>query len=113
MGTTLFNLATNPKWGVVYASNSEANNLTCFEGAGEYGGSTGQGNLAQMRITAISGDTAYPRHLNYSKLAGKPGFDPSVKSHSLSTPTEMVVSRDGVKHDVAAFSSSKIGVYEC
>ncbi|ABF92193.1 hypothetical protein MXAN_5304 [Myxococcus xanthus DK 1622] len=116
VGTTLFNLVTNPKSGVVYASNSEANNLTRFEGAGEYGGSTVQGNLAQMRITVISGGTAYPRHLNkhidYSKLAGKPGFDPSVKNHSLSTPTEMVVSQDGTKLYVAAFSSSKIGVYD-
>lgn len=116
VGTTIFNLATNPRSGVIYASNSEANNLTRFEGPGEYGGTTVQGNLAQMRITVISGGSVFPRHLNkhidYAKLAGKPGFDPTVKNHSLSTPTEMVVSQDGTKLYVAAFSSSKIGVFD-
>ncbi|NMO14048.1 hypothetical protein HPC49_28980 [Pyxidicoccus fallax] len=116
VGTTLFNLVTNPKSGAVYVSNSEANNLTRFEGPGTFGGSTVQGNLAQMRITVINNGSVTPRHLNkhidYSKLAGKPGFDPTVKNHSLSTPTDMVVSSDGSKLYVAAFSSSKVGVYD-
>ncbi|MCY1075890.1 YncE family protein [Archangium lansingense] len=116
VGTTIFNLATNPKTGVVYASNSEANNLTRFEGPGVFGGSTVQGNIAKMRISVISGGTVYPRHLNkhidYSKLARSAGFDPSARNHSLSTPTEMVVSSDGTKLYVAAFSSSKVGVFD-
>ncbi|QSQ25255.1 hypothetical protein JY651_10125 [Pyxidicoccus parkwayensis] len=116
VGTTIFNLATNPKSGAIYASNSDANNLTRFEGPGEFGGSTVQGNLAKMRITVIAGGTVSPRHLNkhidYSKLAGKPGFDTTAKNHTLSTPTEMVVSKDGTKLYVAAFSSSKVGVFD-
>jgi DNA-binding beta-propeller fold protein YncE len=116
VGTTIFNLATNPKSGVIYASNSDANNPIRFEGPGVFGGSTVQGNLAKMRITVISGGTVSPRHLNkhidYSKLAGKPGFDSTAKNHSLSTPTEMVVSQDGSKLYVAAFSSSKVGVFD-
>lgn len=116
VGTTLFNLVTNPRTGALYVSNSDANNLTRFEGPGTFGGSTVQGNLAKMRITVINGGAVSPRHLNkhidYSKLAGKPGFDPSIKNHSLSTPTDMVVSGNGAKLYVAAFSSSKVGVFD-
>ncbi|MBN8226837.1 hypothetical protein JYK02_04860 [Corallococcus macrosporus] len=116
VGTTVFNLATNPKTGTVYATNSDANNLTRFEGPGSFGGSTVQGNIAKMRITVIKGTTVSPRHLNkhidYSKLAGAPGFDPTARDHSLSTPTEMAVSGDGAKLYVAAFSSSKVGVFD-
>ncbi|RKH05827.1 YncE family protein [Corallococcus carmarthensis] len=116
VGTTVFNLATNPKTGVVYATNSDANNLTRFEGPGAFGGSTVQGNIAKMRITVIKGTAVTPRHLNkhldYSKLAGSPGFDPTARNHSLSTPTEMAISGDGAKLYVAAFSSSKVGVFD-
>ncbi|NBD07948.1 hypothetical protein FOF48_02495 [Corallococcus sp. Z5C101001] len=116
VGTTVFNLATNPKTGVVYATNSDANNLTRFEGPGAFGGSTVQGNIAKMRITVIKGTSVSPRHLNkhldYSKLAGAPGFDLTAKNHSLSTPTEMAISSDGAKLYVAAFSSSKVGVFD-
>ncbi|WPB75767.1 hypothetical protein KYC5002_43090 [Archangium violaceum] len=116
VGTSIFNLATNPKTGVVYATNSDANNLTRFEGPGLFGGSTVQGNIAKMRITVISGSSVQPRHLNkhidYSKLAKSPGFDPTARNHSLSTPTEMAISSDGTKLYVAAFSSSKVGVFD-
>ncbi|WNG16960.1 YncE family protein [Cystobacter fuscus] len=116
VGTSIFNLATNPKTGVVYATNSDANNLTRFEGPGVFGGSTVQGNIAKMRISVISGGTVYPRHLNkhidYSKLANSAGFDPTAKNHSLSTPTEMAISSDGTKLYVAAFSSNKVGVFD-
>ena len=60
--------------------------------------------------------TATPRHLNkhidYTRLAGQAGFDPTAKDHSLSTPLDMVVSRDGRTLYVAAFGSSKIGVFD-
>jgi YVTN family beta-propeller protein len=115
VGTTLFNMVANPVSGKVYVSNSEAQNMTRFEGPGEFGGSTVQGNLAQMRVTVLSGSSVTPRHLNkhidYSRLATEPGFDPTTKNHSLSTPTDMVVSSDGSKLYVAAFGSSKIGVF--
>jgi hypothetical protein len=95
-------------------TNSEAQNLTRFEGPGVFGGSTVQGNLAQMRVTVISGTSVTPRHLNkhidYSTLATEPGFDPTTKNHSLSTPLGMAVSNDGARLYIAAFGSSKIGV---
>jgi hypothetical protein len=52
------------------------------------------------------------KHINYDILANDPGFDPTVKNHSLSTPLEMVVSKDGKKLYVAAFGSSKVGVLD-
>src|SRR5262249_61564930 len=46
VGTTLFNMAVNPVSGKIYVSNTEAQNLTRFEGPGIFGGSTVQGHLA-------------------------------------------------------------------
>jgi len=116
VGTTLFNMVANPRTGKLYVSNTEANNQARFEGPGIFGHSTVQGHLAETRITVISGSTVAPRHLNkhidYSLLAGQPGFDPTIKQHSLSTPTDMVVSRDGNTLYVAAFGSSKVGVFD-
>ena len=114
VGTTLFNMVANPVSGKLYVTNSEAQNLTRFEGPGVFGGSTVQGNLAQMRVTVLSGSSVTPRHLNkhidYSTLATEPGFDPTTKNHSLSTPLGMAVSSDGARLYIAAFGSSKVGV---
>jgi DNA-binding beta-propeller fold protein YncE len=115
VGTTLFNMATNPVSGKIYVSNTEAFNHVRFEGPGIFGGSTVQGHLAETRVTVISGSTVTPRHLNkhidYTKLAGEPGFDPTAKNHSLSTPVDMAVASNGQTLYVAAFGSSKIGVF--
>ena len=87
-----------------------------FEGPGTYAGHTVQGHLAEARITVISGSTVTPRHLNkhidYTKLAGATGFDATAKDHSLSMPLEMAVTSDGATLYVAAFGSSKIGVFK-
>jgi DNA-binding beta-propeller fold protein YncE len=116
VGTTLFNMVTNPATGKIYVSNSDAQNTRRFEGPGVKGGSTVQGNLAQMRVTVISGSSITPRHLNkhidYNVLATEPGFDPTTKNHSLSMPLDMAVSTDGKRLFVAAFGSSKIGVFD-
>lgn len=56
VGTTLFNMATNPVTGAVYVSNTDANNHIRFEGEG-IAGTTVRGNIAQSRITVIEGDT--------------------------------------------------------
>ena len=116
VGTTLFNMVTNPVTGELYVSNTEAHNEVRFEGPGTFGGSTVQGHLAETRVSIISGATVTPRHLNkhidYTKLADSPGFDTTAKNHSLATPTEMVVSGDGRTLFVAAFGSSRIGVFD-
>lgn len=116
VGTALFNMVTNPKSGKLYISNTDSVNHLRFEGPGNFAGSTVQGHHAEARITVISGNTVSPRHLNkhinYSILANDPGFDPTIKNHSLATPLDMVVSRNGQKLYVAAFGSGKIGVYD-
>jgi len=115
VGTTLFNMATNPVTGKIYVSNTDAINNVRFEGPGTYAGHTVQGHLAEARITVISGTTVTPHHLNkhidYTKLAGAAGFDLTAKNHSLAMPLDMKVSSDGSTLYVAAFGSSKIGVF--
>ena len=115
VGTTLFNMATNPESGNLYVSNTDAVNNVRFEGPGIFGGHTVQGHLAEARITVISGSAVSPVHLNkqidYSILATSPSYDPAVKTHSLSMPTGIAVTNDGKTMYVAAFGSSKIGVF--
>jgi YVTN family beta-propeller protein len=112
VGTTLFNMVVHPN-GKVYVSNTESRNEVRFEGPGVFAGSTVQGDLAESRITVIDGATVSPRHLNkhidYSTLAGQPGFDATARLHSLATPLDMVISSDGTLY-VAAFGSGKVGV---
>ncbi|HET9625907.1 MAG TPA: hypothetical protein VFP84_31315 [Kofleriaceae bacterium] len=116
VGTTLFNMVTNPVTGELYVSNTDSINEVRFEGPGQFGGHTVQGHLAESHLTIISGGTVTPRHLNkhidYTKLAGQPGFDATAKQHSLATPLDMAVSRDGKTLYLAAFGSSKIGVFD-
>ena len=118
VGTTLYNLAVNPASGTVYVSNTESMNQVRFEGPGTYAGQTVQGHLAETRITVISanGNTVTPRHLNkhldYTKLAGQAGFRAEDKQASLSSPLDMAVSADGKKLYLAAYGSSRIGVFE-
>ena len=111
VGTTLFNMAVNPVTGAVYVSNTEAINDVRFEGPGEFGGSTVQGHLAESRITVLSGSSVSPRHLNkhinYDILPAPAG----TKQHSLATPVDMAVSANGATLYVAAFGSSKVGVF--
>ncbi len=113
VGTTLFNMVTNPVTGKVYVSNTDANNSTRFEGPGIHGGTTVQGNIAKSRITVIDPATGAvkPRHLNkhidYSVLKAPE----SVKQHTVSTPLEMQITEDGSTLFVAAVGSNKIAVY--
>lgn len=120
VGTILFNMVVNPN-GNIYVSNTEALNRVRFEGPGTYvtnGGlktpgepATVQGHLHEARITVIDGGTPKPRHLNphidYGVLPAPAG----VKDHSLATPVDMVLSGDGATLYVAAFGSSKVGVF--
>jgi len=111
VGTTLFNLAVNPRTGVVYVSNTEARNDLRFEGPGTFAGTTLQGHLAETRITVIDGAAVRPRHLNkHIPYATRPA-PAGVKDHSLSTPLDLVVSADGTTLYVAALGSGKVGVF--
>jgi DNA-binding beta-propeller fold protein YncE len=116
VGTTLFNMVTNPVNGKLYVSNTEAINNARFEGPGTYAGHTVQGHLTESRVTVISANGVAARrlnkHIDYTKLADSPGFDVDAKNHSLSMPVDMAVTQDGKTIYVAAFGSSKIGVFD-
>jgi DNA-binding beta-propeller fold protein YncE/mono/diheme cytochrome c family protein len=113
VGTVLFNMAVHPVSGKVYVSNGDSQNLTRFEGAGVFGGSTVQGNLAQYGISVLSGaSTVQPRHLNKHIDYGVTPAPPGTAEHSLATPLDMVFTANGSTVYVAAFGSSKIGVFQ-
>ena len=114
VGTTLFNMAVNPKSGHVYVSNTEARNDLRFEGPGNFAKTSGnpqEGHLAESRITVLNGTTVTPRYLNkhidYTKLPAPAG----TASHSLATPLNIAVTADGKTMFVSAFGSSKVGVF--
>jgi len=111
VGTIIFNMAVNPVSGRVYVTNGDAHNEVRFEGPGVFGGSTVRGHLHEARITVLDGSSVLPRHLNkhinYSVVPSPPG----VKDASLATPLGMAVSADGATLYVAAFGSSKVGIF--
>lgn len=86
------------------------------------GGSTVQGHLSESRITVLNPATGGvdPQHLNqhidYSQLHTDVGANHAAidaqAAHSLATPLQPVVSSDGNTLYVAAFGSSKIGVFD-
>ena len=115
VGTTLFNMVTNPVTGHLYVSNTASQNQVRFEDPTKSAGHSVTGHLAETDITVISGSTVTPihlnKHINYANLPGSNGFDPSAQQHSLATPLGMAVSSDGSTLYLAAFGSSKIGVF--
>ncbi|MFT4520083.1 MAG: DNA-binding beta-propeller fold protein YncE [Halioglobus sp.] len=122
VGTILFNLVVNPSTGKVYVTNTELPNHIDFEGPGIHGGSTVQGRLSESRITVLNpanGDVD-PQHLNqhidYSALHTDVGASHAAinaqKAHSLATPLQPVISSDGSTLYVAAYGSSRIGVFD-
>jgi hypothetical protein len=116
VGTTIFNMIVNPANGHLYVSNTEARNERRFEGAGsflkQFGQQTVRGNLADSRITVIGGSIE-PRDLNKhidrnAPIAPIPNDE---NSRSLAFPMDMAISNDGKTLYVAAFGSSKVGVF--
>jgi DNA-binding beta-propeller fold protein YncE len=122
VGTILFNMAVNPVSGKIYVANTDARNDVRFEGPGTFVTQQGskpagvpatvQGDLHRSQITVLDGANVLPRHLNkhidYSIRPAPPG----TAQHSLATPLEMAVSADGSRLYVAAFGSSKVGVFD-
>jgi DNA-binding beta-propeller fold protein YncE len=121
VGTVLFNMAVNPVSDTLYVSNTEANNRARFEGPGTFCASqvppcsSLRGNLHQARITLIDlgSGSVTPRHLNKHLVPYTPATDlPIDNARSLATPLEMALTADGSRLYVAAFGSSKIGVFD-
>ena len=113
VGTILFNMAVNPVNGKVYVSNTEARNDLSFEGAGLFAGNSLRGHIHESRITVLSSAGVAPRHLNkhidYGTCCAPIPTPENEKS--LAQPLGMAVSSNGSTLYVAAFGSSKIGVY--
>ena len=110
LGTTLFNLAVNPRSGAIYASNLEANNVTRFEGSGQRATvPTVRGHVVENRITIVKDGQVQPRHLNKHVDYSLPMGTPLEKAASLAMPLQMSISANGRQLYVAAFGSNKIG----
>ncbi|MCI0634555.1 MAG: hypothetical protein L0206_11665, partial [Actinobacteria bacterium] len=126
VGTILFNMAVNPSNGVLYASNTDANNRQRFEGPGTFcaslppaqSGNCGslRGHLHESRITLIDVSptpSVTPRHLNKHLAPYTPATDtPADNDKSLAVPLGIAVSSNGATLYQAAFGSSKIGVFQ-
>ncbi|MEE9304097.1 MAG: YncE family protein, partial [Thiotrichaceae bacterium] len=115
VGTVLFNMIINPQSGNVYVANTDAQNLTRFEGPGEFGGTTVRGHTHESRITVLGKDgSVEARHLNkhidYNSCCAAIPNDEN--SRSLAFPMDMAITPDGKTLYVAAFGSSKIGVFD-
>src|SRR5688572_17191920 len=113
VGTILFNMAVNPVSGQVYVSNTEAKNDRRFEGPGGCS-TTVQGRLHQSRITVLDDANAADdaRHLNKHIDYDVRPAPPSVLDDSLATPLDMAITPDGTTLYVAAFGSSKVGIFD-
>jgi DNA-binding beta-propeller fold protein YncE len=113
VGTVLFNMAVNPSNGRVYVSNTDANNAVRFEGPGTIAGHTVRGHLAESRITVLGPGVA-PRHLNkhinYADCCNPAPNEENRKS--LAFPLDLAVTGDGKTLYVAAFGSSKVGIFK-
>jgi YVTN family beta-propeller protein len=112
VGTILYNMTVNPVSGKVYVANTDARNEVRFEGSRLFtNASTTQGRHHQARITIIDGASVIPRHLNkhidYNIRPAQAG----VKEKSLAQPMGIAVTGDGSTLYLAAFGSSKIGVF--
>ena len=108
VGTTLFNVAVNPRSGNVYVSNLESLNLTRFEGPGTRS-STVRGHFVESRISVINGTTVSQRHLNkHITSYNQPLGTDAERAASLFLPLEMAVSADGSNLFVAAMGSNKL-----
>ncbi len=114
VGTVLFNMVTNPVSGKVYVTNTEARNEVRFEGPGIFAGTAGanvQGHLHEARVTVLDGSSVLPRHLNKHIDYNVRPAPPITKENSLATPGGLAVSSDGATLYVAAFGSSKVGIF--
>lgn len=112
VGTILFNMAVNPISGKVYVSNTDARNEVRFEGHNTTAGTGSvRGHLAESRITVLDPSGVHPRHLNKHLDYTRDGT-PAEAAASLAFPMGMAVSKDGAALYVAAFGSSKLGVYD-
>jgi len=111
VGTTLFNMATHPLNGTVYVSNTDANNLTRFEGPGT-NASTVKGNLGPTRISLIQDGEVVTRALNKHLDRTQQSASEQQRKLSVAQPLGMAISSDGSTLYVTSFGTDKIAIYD-
>ncbi|MBY0274118.1 beta-propeller fold lactonase family protein, partial [Candidatus Binatia bacterium] len=113
VGTILFAMVVDPVTGRLLVANTEARNEVRFEGPGTTAGSTVRGRLHEARVTVVERDgRAIPRRLNKHVDDARVPSRAGVAQRSLATPVALAISADGATTYVAAYGSSKIGVYD-
>ncbi|HEY2746543.1 MAG TPA: hypothetical protein VGL86_18050, partial [Polyangia bacterium] len=112
VGTTLFNMAVNPKSGRVYVTNTDAINNVRFEGHTP-GFTSVAGHITDSRITVIDPATGSvtPHDLNPHVDFTQPG-NPAEKALSLAFPEGVQVSADGNTLYTIAQGSQKLAIYK-
>jgi DNA-binding beta-propeller fold protein YncE len=114
VGTILFGIAVQPQSGKVFVPNTDAQNLTRFEGRGQSSSTSVIGHLHESRVTVIDpagAASVQPVHLNthvdYGRCCDKDG-DENEKSFAF--PTSGVFSPDGERFFFSALGSDKVGI---
>jgi len=110
VGTTLFNMVANPATGAVYVTNTNALNLTRFEGPGG-GGSSVRGHFVESQITVIKAGVVTPRHLNKHIIDYAASGTQSERDLAISNPLGMAITTDGNTLYASGFGSQKVAVY--
>jgi DNA-binding beta-propeller fold protein YncE len=110
VGTTLFNMAVNPRSGKVYVTNTDAHNDVRFEGHTP-GFTSVVGNTVDSRISVLDPSTlsVTADNLNTQLDHALGTGDPSL---SLAFPEGIEVTADGKQLYVIAQGSSKLAVYD-
>ncbi len=111
VGTTLFNMAVNPRSGKLYVTNTDARNDVRFEGH-TAGFTSVRGHITDSQITVIdpASKSVTPRllntHINYNAEGSA-----AEKALSVAFPQDLAVSRDGSTLYTVAQGSSKLAIY--
>ena len=111
VGTTLFNMATDPRSGALYVSNTEALNVRRFEGHG-LDGETVRGDFARSRITVIGNGAVEPLDLNGHIDRGRDSADVETRRLNVVQPLGLAITADGGRLYVAGFGSGNVAVYD-
>ena len=108
VGTTLFNMVTNPATGALYISNTEARNEVRFEGHSNVSTSV-RGDMVRTRISVLQNGTITHRNLNkhITSYADDLGT-PEENALSTSQVLQMAVSADGGDIYAVSFGNNKI-----
>ena len=111
VGTTLFNMAVNPRTGRVYVTNTDAHNDVRFEGHTP-GFTSVVGHLSDSRITVIdpASGSVTPHNLNTHIDYNGPGSE-AERALSVAFPEGVAVSSDGATLYTIAQGSQKLAIY--